>query len=70
MVQETADNAMQVCKESVTAKQAEAEKTLIDGGYHVIEVEDKTPWQEATKDVLNANIAGMEDIYEQILALQ
>ena len=70
MVQEAADYAMQVCKESVTAKQAEAEKTLIDGGYHVIEVEDKTPWQEATKDVLNANIAGMEDIYEQILALQ
>jgi len=70
MVQEAADYAMQVCKASVTEKQAEAEKTLIDGGYHVIEVEDKTPWQEATKAVLEENIKGMEDIYEQIMALQ
>jgi TRAP-type C4-dicarboxylate transport system substrate-binding protein len=70
MVQEAADYAMQVCKASVTEKQAEAEKTLIDGGYHVIEVEDKTPWQEATKSVLEENIKGMEDIYEQIMALQ
>ena len=34
------------------------------------EVEDKTVWQEATKAVLEANIAGMEDIYEAIVALQ
>ena len=70
MVQEAADYAMAVCKDSVIAKQAEAEKTLIDGGYTVIEVEDKTPWVEATKAVLEANIAGMEDIYDQIMALQ
>ena len=70
MVQEAADYAMQVCKESVTVKQEEAEKTLIEKGVTIIEVEDKTPWQEATKAVLDANIAGMEDIYEQILALQ
>ena len=70
MVQEAADYAMQVCKESVTVKQEEAAKTLIEGGATIIEVEDKTPWAEATKDVLNANIAGMEDIYEQIMALQ
>ena len=70
MVQEAADYAMQVCKESVTVKQEEAQQKLIDMGVTVTEVEDKTPWQEATKDVLTANIAGMEDIYEQILALQ
>ena len=70
MVQEAADYAMQKCKESVVAKQAEAEQKLIDMGCTVTEVEDKTPWQEATKGVLEANIAGMEDIYEQILALQ
>lgn len=70
MVQEAADYAMTVCKESVAVKQDEAQQTLIDGGCTVIEVEDKTPWQEATKAVLEENIAGMEDIYEQILALQ
>lgn len=70
MVQEAADYAMQVCKESVTAKQEEAQQKLIDMGCTVTEVEDKTPWQEATKAVLEENIAGMEDLYEQILALQ
>ena len=70
MVQEAADYAMQVCKESVTLKQEEAQQKLIDMGCTVTEVEDKTPWQEATKDVLEANIAGMEDIYEAIMALQ
>ena len=70
MVQEAADYAMQVCKESVTLKQEEAQQKLIDMGCTVTEVEDKTPWQEATKDVLEANIEGMEDIYEAIMALQ
>ena len=70
MVQEAADYAMQVCKESVTEKQEEAAKTLIEKGCTITEVEDKTPWQEATKSVLEENIAGMEDIYEQIMALQ
>ena len=70
MVQEAADYAMQVCKESVTAKQEEAEKKLIEMGCTVTEVEDKSAWQEATKDVLEANIKGMEDIYEAIMALQ
>lgn len=69
-VQEAADYAMQVCKESVTVKQEEAQQTLLDQGCTIIEVEDKTPWQEATKAVLDENIVGMEDIYEQILALQ
>ena len=70
MVQEAADYAMQVCKESVTTKQEEAAQTLIEKGATIIEVEDKTPWQEATKSVLEDNIKGMEDLYEQILALQ
>ena len=70
MVQEAADYAMQVCKDSVIAKQEEAEKTLIEKGCTITEVEDKTPWQEATKAVLESNIAGMESIYEAIVALQ
>ena len=70
MVQEAADYAMQVCKKSVTTKQEEAAQTLIEKGATIIEVEDKTPWQEATKSVLEDNIKGMEDLYEQILALQ
>ena len=70
MVQEAADYAMQVCKESVIAKQDETQQKLTDMGYTITEVEDKTPWIDATKDVLAANITGMEDIYEAIMALQ
>ena len=70
MVQEAADYAMAKCEESVISRQDEAAQTLIEKGATIIEVEDKTPWQEATKAVLDENIAGMEDIYEQILALQ
>ena len=70
MVQEAADYAMAKCEESVISRQDEAAQTLIEKGATIIEVEDKTPWQEATKDVLAANISGMEDIYDQILALQ
>ncbi len=70
MVQEAADYAMAECEKSVISRQEAAQQTLIDGGATIIEVEDKTPWQEATKDVLNANIAGMEELYDQIMALQ
>ena len=59
-----------ICKESVTSRQEEAAKTLVEKGCTIIEVEDKAPWQAATKAVLDANISGMEEIYQQILALQ
>ena len=70
MVQEAADYAMGVCKEKVVSRQEEALETLKNEGCTVIEVEDKTPWREATKGVVEANIAGMEDIYQQILDMQ
>ena len=70
MVQEAADYAMSVCKDSVATREAEAAEKLIAQGCTIIEVEDKTPWIEATKAVIDANIAGMEDTYEAIMALK
>ena len=70
MVQEAADYAMAECEKSVTSRQEDAYNKLIEMGCTINEVEDKTPWVEATQDVLNANIAGMEDIYEAIMALK
>ena len=70
MVQEAADYAMAECEKSVMARQEDAYNKLIDMGITINEVEDKTPWQEATKAVLEANIVGMEDIYEAIVALK
>ena len=70
MVQEAADYAMTECEKSVMARQEEAYNKLIEMGCTINEVEDKTVWQEATKAVLEANIAGMEDIYDAIMALK
>ena len=36
-------------------------------GCNVVEIEDKTPWQEAVKDVVAENTVGKEDLYQQIL---
>ena len=69
MVQEAADYAMAECEKSVMSRQEAAYNKLIEMGCTVNEVEDKTAWQEATKGVLEANIAGMEDVYEAIMAL-
>ena len=70
MVQEAADYAMAECEKSVMSRQEDAYNKLIEMGCTINEVEDKTVWQEATKAVLEDNIAGMEDIYEAIVALQ
>lgn len=70
MVQEAAEYAMAECEKSVMARQEAAYETLIGLGCTINEVEDKTVWQEATKGVLEQNIAGMEDIYEAIMALK
>ena len=39
-------------------------------GCNIIEVTDVTPWQEATKSVIEENTKGLEDLYQQILDLQ
>ncbi|MDO5348544.1 MAG: TRAP transporter substrate-binding protein [Lachnospiraceae bacterium] len=39
-------------------------------GVNVVEVEDVTPWQEATKKVIEDNTKGYEDLYQQLLDMQ
>ncbi|MBR1711043.1 MAG: TRAP transporter substrate-binding protein [Clostridia bacterium] len=69
-VQEAADYAMIKCQENVVRLQEEAEATLIEKGATIIEVEDKTPWVEACKQVITDNTKGLEADLEAILALQ
>ena len=45
-------------------------KKLAEGGYHVIEVEDKAPWVEACHPTIEANTAALADLYQQILDMQ
>lgn len=51
-------------------KENEVLEQLKADGVNVIEVEDKTPWQEATKKVIEENTKGYEDLYQQILDMQ
>lgn len=50
------------------------EKEVLDGlkaeGINIVEVSDITPWQEATKKVIEDNTKGYEDLYQSILDLQ
>lgn len=39
-------------------------------GVNVVEVEDLTPWQEAVKDVVEENIEGNEELYQEIVDMQ
>ena len=51
----------------------EAENEVLEelkaDGINVVEVSDIAPWQDAVKDVINENITGQEDLYQQILDL-
>lgn len=43
--------------------------SLIAEGINVVEVADNAPWAAACESVIAANIKGVEDLYEQLLAL-
>lgn len=43
---------------------------LIDYGVNVIEVPDKTPWQEAVKDIVEENTKDHAELYQKIVDLK
>lgn len=51
-----------------------AEKEVLDqlkaDGCNVVEVTDLQPWQDAVKSVVEENIKGQEDLYQQILDMK
>ena len=52
------------------SKEQEVLESLKAEGVNVVEVTDITPWQEATKKVIEDNTKGFEDLYQQLLDLQ
>ena len=52
------------------AKEAETLEALKADGINIIEVPDKTPWVEAVKDVVTANINGEDAAYQAILGMK
>ena len=69
-IAEAAAYASQVCREVSESKEAEVLEQLKAEGINVIEVPDKTPWVEAVKDTVTANINGEDAAYEAILAMK
>ena len=69
-VEEAAAYASQVCREVSESKEAETLEALKAEGVTIIEVPDKTPWIEAVKDVVSANINGEDAAYEAILGMK
>ena len=59
--------ASQYCREMSEEKENEVLEQLKKDGVNIVEVDDKTPWQEATADVIAENTKGNEDLYQQIL---
>ncbi len=43
---------------------------LKSSGCNIVEVSDKTPWQEATKQVIADNTKGVEDLYKKIVDMK
>lgn len=51
-------------------KENEVLEQLKADGVTVIEVEDKTPWKEACKEVIESNTADQAELYQQILDME
>ena len=62
--------ASQYNREISEQKENEVLEELKADGVTVIDVDDKTPWQDAVKDVIAENIKGQEDLYQQIVDMQ
>jgi TRAP-type C4-dicarboxylate transport system substrate-binding protein len=66
-VTEAGQLASAFCKEISASAEAEVLEALKADGCNVVEVDDLTPWKEATASVIEENTKGMEDLYQQIL---
>ena len=50
--------------------EAEVLAELMEAGCNVVEVSDNGPWKNAVAPLITEQIAGMEDLYQQILDMQ
>ena len=67
IVMEAAEYASQYNRQISEEKENEVLEQLKADGCNVVDVTDKAPWQAAVKETVDANIEGMEDLYQQIL---
>jgi len=68
-MQEAAAYTMEFVRTSSERLEQESLERLRARGVNVVDVPDKGPWIEAVSSVVEANIVGMEDIFQQIVDL-
>lgn len=69
-IMQASEYASQFNREISQQTEDEILEQLKADGCNVVEVEDITPWQDACKSVIDENIVGKEDLYQQILDMQ
>ena len=68
-VMEASKYASEYCRQISEEAEAEVMEELKAAGVHIVEVEDKTPWQDACKDVIADASKEHADLYQKILDL-
>ena len=66
-IKEAGEATSEYCKEMSQQVEDECVARLTEKGVTIVEVADKTPWQEACKDVISQYTEGLEAEYQQIL---
>lgn len=67
---EAGEYATEECKKIAKKAEQTVIGKLVEEGGTVIEVEDKTPWQEACKDVISESSKDFPELYQKILNLK
>jgi tripartite ATP-independent transporter DctP family solute receptor len=70
ILMEAGEYASAYDREISESAEEEVLEQLKADGVNIIEVDDLTPWQDAVKDVVDENIVGLEDLYQQIVDMQ
>lgn len=68
-VTEASQIASDYCREISEDAENKVLEELKNGGCNVVEVTDKTPWQEACKAVIEENTKDQAELYQQLLDL-
>lgn len=67
---EAGEYASQFNRDLSAGAEAEVLEELIAAGVNIVEVDDKTPWQEACSAVIEEATADNKELYQQILDMQ
>lgn len=69
-LKEAGDYAASYNRKIAEEEEKKALEELKAGGVNIVEVKDISPWREACESVIQNNIAGMEDLYQQIVDMK